>query len=150
MTRISTTSNHDAFAIEMMSEGAGRIVVGDFTETFRAELTFWGPEQYERSWARALRRLEEADVTTSCLVSSITDPKTANFIFCWVLYRVQDEVFVQNSLILLEELDRSFDPDTPWFSVGPREVIDEDGNRISEWCTDIATVREFRVMSGWS
>lgn len=89
MTRISTTSSHEAFAIEMVSEGTGRIVVGDFAETFCVDLTFWRPRRYERSWAHALRRLEEADVTTSCLVSSITDPKTVNFIFCWTLYRVR-------------------------------------------------------------
>lgn len=132
-----------AFAIEMVSEGIGRIVVGDFAETFRADLTFWGPGHYESSWAHALRRLEEADVTTSCLVSSITDPKTANFIICWPLYRVRDEVVVQNSLIFLDELDREFDPESPWLSVRSREVMDEDGNRISEWRTDIAAVREF-------
>lgn len=51
---------------------------------------------------------------------------------------------MQNSLILLE------DPESPWLSVGPREAIDENGNRISEWYTDITAVREFRAMSGWS
>ncbi|KUO15388.1 hypothetical protein AQJ91_41710 [Streptomyces dysideae] len=123
--------------------------MGDFAETFRTDLTFWGPGQYERSWARALLRLEEADVTTSCLVSSITDPKTANFVFCLTLYRVRDDIFVQNSLILLGELDDDFDPENPWLSIGSREVADEDGNRISEWCTDITAVREFCAMLRW-
>ncbi|MGW0837338.1 hypothetical protein [Streptomyces prunicolor] len=147
MTRISTTSSHEGFAIELVSAGTGKIVVRDFTETFPMDLTFWGTEQYKESWASALRRLEEADVTTSCLVSSITDPETANIIFCWPLYRFQDEIFVQNSLIILDELDGAFDPDNPWFSVGPREVVDEDGNRISEWRIDIAAVRKFRAVS---
>ncbi|MEV5781334.1 hypothetical protein ACGFWD_41850 [Streptomyces sp. NPDC048448] len=148
MTRISTTSSHEGFAIEVASPGAGRIVVGDFTETFPMDLTFWDSGHYEKSWANALRRLEEADVVTSCLVSSITDPKTANFIFCWPLYRIRGDVFAQNSLIIFNELDSAFDPESPWHSVSPREIVDEDGNRISEWCTDIETVREFRAASG--
>ncbi|MCX4452872.1 hypothetical protein OOK58_12335 [Streptomyces sp. NBC_01728] len=150
MTRISTTSSHEGFAIEVVSAGAGRIVVGDFTEAFPMDLTFWDSEHYEKSWANALRRLEGADVATSCLVSSITDPKTANFVFCWPLYRIRDDVFAQNSLIILNELDNAFDPESPWLSVGPREIVDEDGNKISEWRTDIGTVREFRAVSGWT
>ncbi|MGQ4483939.1 hypothetical protein [Streptomyces sp. SAS_276] len=144
MTRISTTSSHEGFAIELVSAGTGKIVVHDFTETFPMDLTFWGSEQYKESWASALHRLEEADVATSCLISSIADPKTANIISCWPLYRCQDEIFVQNSLIILDELDGAFEPDNPWLSVGPREVVDENGNRISEWRTDIAAVQKFR------
>ncbi|MFF4316886.1 hypothetical protein [Streptomyces sp. NPDC001507] len=150
MTQISTTSSHESFAIELVSAGAGRIVVGDFTETFPVDLTFWDPEHYEKSWASALRRVEEANVTTSCLVSSITDPKTANFVFCWPLYRIHDDIFVQNFLIILNDLDHAFDPENPWFSVGPREVVDEEGNNISEWRVDVATVRRFREVSGWT
>ncbi|MFG2481100.1 hypothetical protein [Streptomyces fagopyri] len=112
------------------------------------DLTFWDSGHYEKSWANALRQLEEADVVTSCLVSSITDPRTANFIFCWPLYRIRGDVFVQNSLIILNEIDNTFAPESPWISVTPREIVDEDGNKISEWCIDIESVREFRAASG--
>ncbi|MER5787095.1 hypothetical protein [Streptomyces sp. NPDC001980] len=150
MTRISTTSSHESFAIELVSAGVGRIIVADFTETFHMDLTFWDPEHYEKSWASALRRVDEADLTTSCLVSSITDPRAANFVLCWPLYRVHGDIFVQNSLIILGDLDQDFDPERPWFSVGPREVVDEDGHNISEWRVDVAAVRRFRAASGWS
>ncbi|MEU1536245.1 hypothetical protein [Streptomyces fagopyri] len=148
MSRISATPSGGAFAIEVVSTGTGKIVVGDFTETFPMDLTFWDAEHYEQSWAKALRRLEEADVATSCLVASITDPKTANYISCWPLYRIQGTVFVQNSLIILNELNKVFDPERPWLSTDPREIVDEDGNKISEWRTGIENVREFRAASG--
>ncbi|MFD7939026.1 hypothetical protein ACFV4T_31655 [Streptomyces sp. NPDC059755] len=149
MTQSSITSKNSGFAIEATSSGIGRITVGGFSETFVMGQTYWDLKHYEASWSNALRALEESRVRTSCLISSITNPKTANFISCWPLYRIDDAVYVQNSLILLAELDHSFDPDVPWLSVGPREVIDEDGNKISEWRTDILELRDFRERVGW-
>jgi hypothetical protein len=46
-------------------------------------------------------------------------------------------------LIFLDELPAEFDPARPWLSVQPRSTVDEDGNRISEWHTDMAAIRAF-------
>ncbi|WP_330455490.1 hypothetical protein OIB37_00435 [Streptomyces sp. NBC_00820] len=148
MTRISTTSRSDDFSIELISPGVGRIVVGGFGETFPIDLTYWNSSHYEQSWSSALNRLEGGDVATSCLVSSLSDPVTANFISCWPLYRIGDDVFVQNSLVFLAELSEPFDPEQPWLSIGPREVVDEGGNEISEWRVDVEAVRRFRSAAG--
>ncbi|MFE3268905.1 hypothetical protein [Streptomyces sp. NPDC059215] len=150
MARISTTSSDADFAIEIVSAGVGRVTVGAFTETFSMDLTFWDAKRYEESWARALRRVEETDMNTSCLVTFITDPKAGNFVRCWPLYRIHGEIFVQNSLIIFGDLDHSFDPENPWHSVEPREVVDEDGSNISEWHVDVGAVQRFRTVSGWA
>lgn len=50
---------------------------------------------------------------------------------------------VQNSVIFLDELDPVFDPDRPWLSLGPRESVDEDGNKISEWFTGMSQIDRF-------
>jgi hypothetical protein len=50
---------------------------------------------------------------------------------------------VQSSLIFLDDLPGMFDPARPWLSVPPRATVDEDGNRISEWRTDMAAIRQF-------
>jgi hypothetical protein len=121
----------------------GRITVDGFFETFEMSLTFWNAEEYRASWRDALGELGKRDNATSCLVSSITDPSTSNFVFCWPLYRNGDDVFVQNAVIFLEDLTESFDPARPWLSVRPHASVDEDGNRISEWLTDMSEVRRF-------
>ncbi|WP_435283654.1 hypothetical protein [Streptomyces koelreuteriae] len=121
----------------------GRITVRDFEESFPMDLTHWAVEDYQASWVRALRRLERGDGATSCLISSLTNPATSNFVFCWPLYRSADIIYVQSSIIFLEELDQAFVPDEPWRSVGPRATVDEDGNEISEWQTTADEVREF-------
>lgn len=156
MTKISTTSENEGFAIEAIDEAAsgdelpsdsqavGKIQVGGFTETFVMDLSFWTVDEYRRSWQSALTEIERTEKATSCLVSSITDPATSNFISCWPLYRDGDAVYVQNSIIFLDELDEPFDPREPWRFVEPRSSVDEDGNRISEWVTSLSQVREFR------
>jgi hypothetical protein len=138
------------FAVEVFEQGGGadqargRITVGDFVEEFDAALSYWGAEDYRRSWHRALSVLEADDAATSCLVTSITDPVHSNFVFCWPVYRSGDEVFVQSAVIFLAELAAPFDPSRPWLSVRPRETVDEDGNRISEWRSEMAEIRRFR------
>jgi hypothetical protein len=162
MTVISTTSKNDEFSIEVLDETAsenqipsphsqavGRIRVGGFTEIFPIDLSFWSVNEYRTSWWRALTALEQVETTTSCLISSITDPGRSNFISCWPMYREGDVVYVQNSIILLDELDEAFDPQEPWRYVQPRCSVDEDGNRVSEWVTSWPQVRRFRE-SAWS
>ncbi|GAA4301153.1 hypothetical protein GCM10023086_16960 [Streptomyces venetus] len=128
---------------EAGGDAVGRITVGDFEESFPMDLTYRGVEEYQGSWIRALKRLERGDNATSCLVSSIKNPATSNFVFCWPLYRSGEVVYVQSSLIFLEELDEAFVPDEPWRSVGPRSKVDEDGNEISEWQTTVDELRQF-------
>ncbi|MEW2158619.1 hypothetical protein AB0950_25585 [Streptomyces sp. NPDC007189] len=153
-TRTSTTSRNDAFSIRVVSvpspsevamggSAVGRITVRDFQDDFLMDLTYWSVEQYEASWVRALQLLETSNDATSCLISSMTDPASSNFVFCWPLYRCGDVVYIQNSIIFMDQLTEQFNPDDPWRSVEQRSTIDEDGHVISEWQTSIDEVRNF-------
>lgn len=130
------------------STALGRITVGGFSETFEMSLTYWNAEEYRASWRDALEMLVHRNNAISCLVSSITDPSASNFVFCWPLYRNGDDVFVQNAVVFLEGLTEPFDPARPWLSVLPHASVDEDGNRISEWLTDVSQVRGFLGQMG--
>jgi contact-dependent growth inhibition (CDI) system CdiI-like immunity protein len=120
----------------------GRIVIGDFTETFRVPLGFWDESDYRRSWRRAFEVLNANPRAISCLMTAMTDPGNSNFLTCWPMYREGEDVYIQNALIFLDEIE-DFDLMAPWDSVRPREVIDEDGNRISEWTTSVRSLQEF-------
>lgn len=124
-------------------EAVGRIRIGDFTETFRMDLGFWSESDYRHSWCRAFDVLEKGENSMSCLMASMTDPKISNFLLCWPLYRIGDVVYIQNSVIFLEEIGFGFDPDEPWLSVAPRCTVDDDGNVISEWVASIDSMRRF-------
>lgn len=124
-------------------EVGAQIQVGDFHESFRMPVGYWTPEDYERSWCQAFTQLDHAEVSTSCLMTAMTEPRKSNFLKCWPLYRFQETVYVQNSIIFLDELDEEFDPARPWNSVLPHSSVDEDGNRISEWPISFSTVKDF-------
>ena len=143
------------FAIELQSqreagemnggpaEASGRIVIGDFTETFNVPLGFWDESDYRRSWRQAFEVLNTNPHSTSCLMTSMTDPDSSNFLACWPMYREGEDVYIQNAIIFLDEIEGAFDPAAPWGWVGPRHGVDEDGNKISEWTTDMDSLREF-------
>ncbi|MEV6568863.1 hypothetical protein [Streptomyces kronopolitis] len=107
------------------------------------DLSFWSAREYRNNWRRALERIGQKNTTTSCLISSITDPGNSNFISCWPLYRHGQNVTVQSSLIFLDELNEEFSEAEPWHAIAPHSSIDEDGNRISEWVTQVSDVRAF-------
>ncbi|MFD5665034.1 hypothetical protein ACFWIK_08955 [Streptomyces anthocyanicus] len=155
MTRTSTTSRSENFAVRVLAtpspggtEGAGEalgcIRVGEFEERFPMSVSYWNVARYEMSWRRCLELLVEGGPdTTSCLVTSITDPANSNFVFCWPLYRSGSIVHVQNSIMFLDELEEEFAPDEPWRFVEPRSTVDEDGQEISEWRTTVQDVERF-------
>jgi hypothetical protein len=131
------------------SAGAfGRIVIGDFTETFVVPLGFWGESDYRAScqlpaasWRRAFEVLDVGDPrAVACLMTSMTDPVSSNFLVCWPMYREGEDVCVQNAIVLLDEIEGRFDPQVPWGSVGPRRGVDDDGNRVSEWATSMGSL----------
>ena len=104
----------------------GRIMIGDFTETFVVPLGFWGEADYRASWRRAFEVLEGDPCAVSCLMASMTDPVTSNFLICWPMYREGEDVYVQNAIVLLDEIEGPFDPGAPWGSLGPRRGMDDD------------------------
>lgn len=81
----------------------GEIHLGEYREHFHAIVRFWSTQDYEASWTAALRRLL-AGGAVSCLVASLTDPQVTTFVTTWPLYRDDEEVFVQNRLLFLDEL----------------------------------------------
>ncbi|WHT18409.1 hypothetical protein N8J89_35730 [Crossiella sp. CA-258035] len=131
----------------MADELAGEIVVDDFRESFHMSADYWGAEEYVQSWRRSFEVLLSGEEARSCFVSSITDPENTNFIMMWPLHRRGDLVFVQNSILFLAELEEPFSALEPWRSVGPRETVSEDGDRVSEWSCPLDDVRNFFHMT---
>ena len=106
-------------------------------------LGFWDESDYRRSWRVAFEVLSASSHSTSCLMTSMTNPHTSNFLACWPMYREGEDVYIQNAIIFLDEIDGDFDTTAPWGYVGPRHGIDEDGNKISEWITSMESLRRF-------
>lgn len=120
----------------------GQIVIGTFHERFFAPLHYWAASDYEHHWKESLTRITGSG-SVSCLITSMYDPEKPNFIFWWPMYRIEDQVFIQNHILFLNELLEPFNESDPCQSVRERRTVDEDGNRISEWSVSIDDIASF-------
>lgn len=120
----------------------GSIHIDDFSETFQVDLSYWDIGDYLAQWRAGLTRIAEGEVS-SCIISSISRPQSANFVFLWLLYRDGGHVFVQQQVLFLDELEGPFDPTEPYRHVPPRVTISDDGDDISEWETSIDAIERF-------
>lgn len=115
----------------------GLIQIGDFQERFEASLEFWTQEEYESQWAKAIDRLG-AQARTSCLITSLTDPATANFLFWWPMYLLGQDIHIQHHALFLSDIKGTFDPSDPYAHIPERSPANEDGEPISEWVISLS------------
>jgi hypothetical protein len=121
----------------------GLIRMGGEEESFFAPVSFWGRQEYLNSWYTSLcLGLERRQ--HSVLVTSMLDPETANFLMVWVLYFVGESAHVQNHVVFLDDVVPGFDINDVNSYVDEREVVDEDGQRISEWVVPLSEVVSFK------
>jgi hypothetical protein len=120
----------------------GLITLGNFREHFTSALGYWSVDDYLQHWKQALDRIINEE-PTSCLITSMLDPKTASFIFWWPMYRVEDFVFIQNQIFFLNQSQIKFGGKDPFSFVPARQVVNEDGLQVSEWSVPILDVKEF-------
>lgn len=110
----------------------GRIQIGEFTEVFESPLDYWSKSEYESQWHSGVRRIVE-ERADSCIITSLTEPSSANFLFWWPIYLDGRHVVFQNQVLFLKQCESEFEANRPWLSLRPRQTMSEDGNRISEW-----------------
>ena len=138
----SITLSEDRFETYGDTVAVGSLKLADFQEDFHASLSYWDQGRYRSQWKVALKRLIKGE-EHSALVTSMYDPRTANFIFWWPMYRDGTSVRVQNQCLFLAELAQPFDESNLYTSVPQRETTSEDGTAISEWTLDMSDIETF-------
>ena len=143
-----------AFFIDLLEEPApegesvrsGLITIGSYRERFIAPIHYWDESQYRRHWQTALTGIV-AGSSKSALITSMYEPASANFIFWWPMYRLDDTVYFQNQILFLGELETPFDPNDPFRFVRERTIVNSDGEQISEWSAPITDLESFLKIS---
>jgi hypothetical protein len=120
----------------------GKITLGTFSERFEIVLEFWSKSDYELQWIDGVRRILEGSPISN-LITSLTNPITANFIVWWPMYGEDSVCVFQNQVLFMDQLSDSFDIDDPYQSVGDRNQISEDGDRISEWVVPLDEMEQW-------
>lgn len=120
----------------------GRITIGSFSERFLSSLNYWSMADYHKHWQAALRRIVD-DSRTSCLITSMHDPKKSKYIFWRPMYRIGRTIYVQDQILFLETLPRKFDETNPFVCVRSRQTTSDEGEKISEWSTSVEEVKDY-------
>ncbi|MFI7607423.1 hypothetical protein ACIBTV_20075 [Micromonospora sp. NPDC049366] len=124
------------------SVSLGRITADGLDEAFEAPTSEWDEAAYRASWRSELQRiLDGAD--RAVLLTLVVDPLSANWLRGYVLYRLGNEIRIQERLFFANELDHEIDLANPSRSVPTYESVNEDGVRISEWVTSLGELRDF-------
>lgn len=138
------TFTDDPVEAEEAPAAYGRIQINTFEEGFLSSLAYWNRSRYEAQWKDGIERiLNGAD--TSCLIVNMVDPLQANFILWWILYREGNDVHFQNAVLFIDELEGTFDENTPYRHIPARRTRSEEGLPISEWVTSVDDVARFLI-----
>jgi len=119
----------------------GEIKIGMLQETFDMAMGYWTIFDYKRQWINGLRRVIRGK--DSSLITSLTDPRSANYIVWWPLYVRGSDVLVHNQLLFLDQLKQNFCINDPYTHVPPYSNRNEDGDEISEWVTTLSDIELF-------
>lgn len=116
----------------------GRITIGDFSEEFVMPLNSWTLDQYKQQWQNGLEQIKNHDF--SCLVVTVQNLESSPLIETWNLYKDENKIFIQNSLLINETVEHKsrklsdFNANNCYeFIDYPKEIVTEDGKKISEW-----------------
>lgn len=131
----------------------GKIKIGDYSESIYIPVNFWSIEDYKKQLTAGLERLKTHD--KSCFVVTIHDPNIRPFIDMWVMYKIDDMVYVQNERYMAEVYDeliggKLFNSHTCYDFIEPRQTMTEDGYKISEWSVPWIDFIEFSDVNTWS
>jgi len=118
----------------------GRITIGSFMEDFYSPLDVWHCSRYEEQWQDALQRLR--DGLNSCFVVGVHPVEIAQFIECYLVWRLECEFRVQNQFMFFDVVG-PVDPTYPYDAIWPYTNQTEDGERIyDDWGLPLDTFSE--------
>lgn len=118
----------------------GELRIDCFNEHFNAPISYWDRNKYLSQWKQGLNLILDGH-SKSAFIATMYDPKTADFIFWWVMYRVGSNVYLQNHILFMDGLNEPFDENHFSKFVPERETVTEDGDAISEWKVSVEDIR---------
>ena len=133
--RVFTPAVHDENG---WRHAGGELTIGDGRRCFLVDLRFWNIGDYERQWREGVARLVQGASSTA-LMTAYRGPGHEPHVM-WALWRDQSYVYVQEHLVMPDELESEFDPTDPYPHVGERIPASEHGLSIPEWRLNLTDV----------
>jgi hypothetical protein len=118
------------------------ITIGNFKELILSSHDYWRREQYKNQWHEGLKRIIDGELQ-SCIIGSMYNPKKANFINMWPVYKIKNKIYIQNMILFLKEIKKPFDEKNIYSYIPSRVTVNEEGKKISEWHISIKDLMKF-------
>ncbi|PIR16532.1 MAG: hypothetical protein COV48_09675 [Elusimicrobia bacterium CG11_big_fil_rev_8_21_14_0_20_64_6] len=115
------------------------IIIGGHKETAEVPLQYWRRDRYRKQWHDALQGIASGKLT-GCLITAMYDPRSANFLMWWPMWRVGDTVFVQNQILFMDKIREGFDEEGLERYIPKRTTTTSEGERISEWSVSVKDI----------
>jgi len=125
-----------------------RIIIDDMSEIFMSPLSYWSVSDYFGHWRTSIEKIASRKVDRSIFITEMYDPGHANFIRYWVAYAESSSVFFQENILFLDDVKRPFDLDNIHLFIPNREIINEDGDQISEWAISLEEIKKSPLLVG--
>jgi hypothetical protein len=120
----------------------GLLILVNVLEGFSANLAIWDKKVYEAHWRRELKSLLDGSSKVALVVCH-DDPAASSNLEIWPVYRDGEWARFQNHLPFYESFPPEFTVAEVSEFLKDREVVDEDGNRISEWSVALRDIEMF-------
>lgn len=117
------------------------ITIGDFSEQLSIPTSFWSREQYRVQWRTELTCLVRGESDVACLLVSMREPSTVNFLFAWVIYCIDGKYHAQNVTIFAPK--NGFDLDSLHEYIPAYGTVSDDGEAVSDWPVTDQDLAEF-------
>jgi hypothetical protein len=128
-------------------ENICRLTINKSVEFFEIDFSFWKKEDYITQWKECMDSIISG-CKKGIIITSISNPETANIFLAWILYVDGNNIYVQNIMIIVDDLDEIISEDYIRYEYihsdrAKRKIIDEEGNEISEWIINMDDVIDF-------
>ena len=111
-------------------------------ESFEASLSYWSINLYKRQWNDAITKTVNGEKKT-CLITSMYDPKQANFIVWWPIYCEGSNIYIQNSLFFFKNIKEPFDENNIYNYVPGYSIDSNSKYKVSEWKINIDSLIDY-------
>ena len=123
-----------------LGSARAEIVVGNHKETAEVPLHYWSRDQYRAQWREAITKIV-AGQQKACLITGMHDPRSANFLDWWLMWREGSTVFIQNQILFMDEIRSNFNENDLERHIPERKTVTDEGEKISEWTVRVQDIR---------
>lgn len=138
---VSSSENR---VIGSILHGKARIIIGDLEETLMLPLSYWSAGDYRAHWAKNLREYLLENKDKSFLITEMYDPRYANFIRWWVMYRIREFTCFQEKIHFLSS--DAFDLESAQNLIPAYTNKNDEGEDISEWLIETEALESSPVL----